>query len=385
MRVLIIGGGVAGIVAALAAQRAGLSPAVFEAYPAGTAGVFLTVATNGIDALRAVSADHIVTAAGFPSRTMQFFSGTGKRLGALGLGPETRSIRRADLHRGLAELAAARGIPINHDRRLVTAVESADGVRAVFADGSHADGDLLIGADGVHSVVRGLIAADNPGPRYLGLGNVGGFTTGVPPLGEVGDYRMYWGRECFFGALTATGGETWWFANPRSREPVPRDTAGASVRARIAALLDPDDTPAAAIVRAGHDELRITNQYDVPVASRWHTDRMVIIGDAAHALSPTSGQGASLAAEDGVLLARCLRDAPALPAALAAFTAVRRPRVSRVARETARMNSTKRQGALTRAVRDAMLPVLFRWMDTPRQAAKRDWLHRHHIDWSSVA
>src|SRR5258706_11183117 len=108
---LIVGGGVAGTVAAMALQKAGFHPTIFEGYEqsGGLAhGVYLTVAVNGIDALRAVDAHEIVFADGFPSTGISFFSGSGKRLGEVPLGPElpgglvTHTIRRADLYGGLA-------------------------------------------------------------------------------------------------------------------------------------------------------------------------------------------------------------------------------------------------------------------------------------------
>src|SRR5262249_2910777 len=112
MRVLIVGGGVAGTVAGIAAKKAGLDPVVYEAYEHSSAlshGVYLTVAVNGLDALRAVDADKVVTSAGFPSGHMRFLSGTGKQLGLMPLGPTltdgtvAHTIRRPDLYGGLYE------------------------------------------------------------------------------------------------------------------------------------------------------------------------------------------------------------------------------------------------------------------------------------------
>jgi len=80
---LIIGGGIAGPAAAMALQKAGLDPVVYEAHPTGAdgVGVFLTLASNGIDALRVLDADKAAVAAGFPTPRITLRSGTGKRLG----------------------------------------------------------------------------------------------------------------------------------------------------------------------------------------------------------------------------------------------------------------------------------------------------------------
>src|SRR4051812_16288999 len=153
-----MGAGVAGTVAAMAAQKAGLEPVVYEAYDESAGlehGIYLGVAVNGLAALKLVDAHQVVLKAGFPSGRMNFFSGTGKKLGEMAMGPAlgdgtvTHTIRRVDLYRGLYEEAVRRGIPIEHGKRLVSAEETPDGVVARFADGTLAKGDVLVGADGV--------------------------------------------------------------------------------------------------------------------------------------------------------------------------------------------------------------------------------------------
>ncbi|MCO6009669.1 FAD-dependent monooxygenase [Actinoallomurus purpureus] len=398
MRVLIVGGGVAGAVAGIAAKKAGLDPVIYEAYEhsSGLAhGVYLTVAVNGLDALRAVDADKVVTSAGFPSSHMCFLSGTGKRLGAMPIGPAladgtvTHTIRRADLYDGLYEEAARRGVPIEHGKRLVGAETVGGRVVAHFADGGTAEGDLLVGADGVHSATRSIIDPANPAPRYTGLGNTGAFTRGAGIDAGIdadpGDYMMIWGRNCFFGYTVSPDGEIWWFANPprateRSREEL-RDLTTERLREELVGLLSADRTPGARIVRATSGDFPLTNQYDLPNVPTWHGDRMVVIGDAAHAVSPASGQGASLAAEDAVTLARCLRDVPDVPRALAAYEALRRERVERVVAWGSGMNNTKKQGLTGRVLRDVALPLILRNAGGPKAMAKMAWLFEHHIDW----
>ena len=80
---LVIGAGIAGPVAAMALRRAGIQPTVYESRPSGAEGVgtFLTIASNGIGALRAIGADETALAAGFPTPTIMLRSTTGKNLG----------------------------------------------------------------------------------------------------------------------------------------------------------------------------------------------------------------------------------------------------------------------------------------------------------------
>lgn len=393
-RALIIGAGPAGTAAAIALAKAGWEPVVYEAYQHSAGldqGVFLTLAVNGLDALAAVNADAPVRGLGFPTGKIRFFSGTGKALGAMAIGPVladgtvTRTLRRADLYTALYDLAVRRGVRIEHGKKLVDASAAPGGVTAQFADGTSAAGDVLIGADGLRSAVRSLTDLDAPGPRYTGMGNVGGFARvpGIEPDG--GDYRMIWGKRCFLGYTVSPDGEAWWFANPPSRDELSREQLAAAtsdqVRARLLALLEHDRGPAARIVAATTSGILLGNQYDIPRVPAWHTDRMVIIGDAAHAVSPSTGQGVSLAIEDAVVLAQCLRDQDQPTAALAAYERLRRGRVERVAAWGAKMGGTKTTGPVTRVVRDLALPRILAKGATPEAMDKQAWMFRHHIEW----
>jgi hypothetical protein len=120
----------------------------------------------------------------FPTSAITLRSGTGKYLGSAPTAPAdgrpSQTLKRADLYRALHEEAARRGVPIEQGKRLVGAKQAGDAVRAVFADGSQATGDLLIGCDGVHSALRRIIDPAAPSPSYAGLVNTGGYAPGVP-------------------------------------------------------------------------------------------------------------------------------------------------------------------------------------------------------------
>ena len=318
-RAVVIGAGPAGTVAALALQEAGWEPAIYEAYErsAGLSqGVFLTIAVNGLDALSVIGADDVVRELGFPTGNIRFSSGSGKDLGALPIGPRlndgtvTRSLRRADLYAALSDLALERGIAIHHGKRLHGA-SCADGtVSAAFADGTSAIADLLIGADGLRSTVRPQIDPSAPSPRYAGMGNIGALTRSatldVSREAADGDYRMIWGRRCFFGYTVSRDGEIWWFANPPARRELTpgqlRDPR--SIKRQLLDLLSLDHSPAAQIVAGTADhEILAANQYELPRVPVWHRDRMVVIGDAAHAVSPATGQGVSRSPAGDLIMA----------------------------------------------------------------------------------
>ena len=175
---LIIGSGIAGPVTALALQKVGISSTIYEAYntTADGLGGQLTVAPNGLDALRIVGADAAVRAVGQPINHTVMADGNGRRIGEFAgltdLEP-SQALWRSDLYRAIQATAAEQGITIEYGKRLVAVDDSTAGITASFADGSSATADVLIGADGIRSTVRTLIDPTAPGPEVVPLLNFG--------------------------------------------------------------------------------------------------------------------------------------------------------------------------------------------------------------------
>jgi 2-polyprenyl-6-methoxyphenol hydroxylase-like FAD-dependent oxidoreductase len=388
MKALISGGGVCGPVTAMALQRVGIEAVVYEARRAASndAGSYLTIATNGLDALRAIAAHRRVLNGGFPTNRTVLLNPAGRSLASVPIGSArdgydvSHTIKRAHLHQALFEEAHDSGVRVEFGKRMIGARVTGTGVEARFDDGSEVSGDLLIGCDGIHSVTRTIIDPLAPRPRYLGLLNFGGYTPGLA-AGEAQAWHMIFGRRAFFGYAPDGNGGTVWFANvPRhaaSREE--RDSTSIEQWRRwLLALVADDSGPAHELISTGELQLVADNTHDLPKVLVWHRDRAIIIGDAAHAPSPSSGQGASTAIEDAVVLAKCLRDASGIEAAFAAFERLRRQRVERIVRQGARSSATKVAGPLGRMVRDLVMPLVLRNLATEKSMA---WIYEHHIDW----
>lgn len=346
------------------------------------AGAWLSLAVNGLDALRAVGLREAVLDVSFPTSEVLLRNGAGRALGVASLGSAdregitTRTLRRSALHAVLLDALACASIPVRFGVSLREAEARADGgVTVALSDGTTRDAALLVGADGVHSRVRRLVDPQAPAPQQTQMGNVGGFVPrGAGPAIVPGTYEMIFGARAFFGYVAAPSGELWWFANPPTPYPAAPDAQW------LASLFEGDRGPMAELVRATPHPLRFSLQHELPRVPRWSRGAMVLVGDAAHAASPTSGQGVSLAAEDAVVLARALRDLP-VPAALASFERQRRARVERVVAEAARMSSTKIPGALGRTLRDWTLPVVLSFATR----TSRDWLFDHRIAWDDAS
>jgi FAD-dependent urate hydroxylase len=390
-RALIVGGGVAGPVAAMALRQAGIDSVVYEAYEGGAddIGAFLTFASNGLDALRTIAAHHLVLSEGFPTPRMTIQSGSGKRLGDVPLGgtlPDgtvSQTLKRADLYRALRDEAVRRGARVEYGKRLVGAETTPGGVVARFEDGTEAEGDLLIGADGIHSRTRRIIDPSSPGARYVPVLNIGGYAHAVTVQAEPGTFRMVFGKRAFFGYAVHPSGEIWWFANPpRAVEPTGAELAAIGTeqwREMLMDLFAGDASPAVEIVRSTPGKLAGWATYDLPSVPTWYRGTMIIIGDAAHATAPSSGQGASMAIEDAVVLARCLRDLPDTGRAFAAFERLRRARVERIVAHGARTSNSKAAGPVARVLRDLMMPLILKRVASGNSLM---WMHDYHIDWN---
>lgn len=386
---LVIGGGIGGPVAALALRKAGIEARAYEAYNSTADGVggALSIAPNGLNALDVVGAAEPVLAVGTPIKAMAMENWRGKPLGSFGMPPglpDQQLVWRPDLYRALYDTAKAAGVRVEHGKRLVTVEEHPDGVTAHFADGSQATADILIGADGIRSTVRELIDPAAPKPRYAGLLGFGArlARTDLPSTG--GTMYLAFGKRAFFGYQVHDDGTGGWFANlPRKESitPAQAKAVGAEEWLRVLREVFADDRiPALQMLRKCHPEdLVITGALeDIPSVPTWSRGRMVLIGDAAHATSPSSGQGASLAAESAVVLAKCLRDLPH-DEAFAAYERLRRERVEKVIKLAAQTNSDKAAGPVARVIRDLVMPLVMKLGN----GSKYSWQFEYTIDWDA--
>ncbi len=362
MRTIVIGGGVAGSAAALALRANGIDVTVYEAYddPAGNIGAFVSLATNGLRGLEMLGCLEQVQAAGVDVPRQRMWSAGGWLLGDVPRGRRSSdTLHSVTLLRGrlvaeLREAARAAGARIVTGEQLVSVTETADAVVAELASGKRDTADLLVAADGIWSTVRSQLDPAAPRPQYAGLYAVSGVST----MDEIdpGVFNMTFARNGAFIHLAAGDGEVWWQA--QIAEPVEPERTGltdADRLRRTAQLYQAERVPSQVIAATTRLHPAVIFHAVDPVPT-WHSDRIVLLGDAAHPVG--AGQGASMAIEDAIVLAAALRTEPTIPAALKAYDTERRPRIVKLLGAAEDNRNSKKAGPVKRRLQ-AMVMRLF--------------------------
>jgi 2-polyprenyl-6-methoxyphenol hydroxylase-like FAD-dependent oxidoreductase len=345
LRVLVVGAGLAGLALARSLRLAGFDPEVIDragGWDAAGTGIYLPA--NGVRALRALGLEPAVTDQAAEISRQHVLDHRGRLLVEVDLrgfwgrvGP-CLALHRADLHAVLRE-----GVPV----RLGTGVRALDRVggpvEVTFDDGRQDVYDLVVGADGLRSTVRRLVVDDRP-PDPVGQ-HSWRFVTTCPPGAST--WSVLLARRSSFLTIPIGQGRVYVYADlltgPGSPGPV--GDPARELRERFAAF--PDPVPELLERLPGPERIHVAPIEQV-AGERWGRGAVVLVGDAAHAMSPNMAQGAALAFEDALVLAASLRDAGALADALASFAARRHPRTSWVRAQTHRRDRTRTLPPLVR-------------------------------------
>jgi 2-polyprenyl-6-methoxyphenol hydroxylase-like FAD-dependent oxidoreductase len=338
---IVVGAGIGGVTAAVALQRRGWQVTVLERTPElGEVGAGISVWPSAVAALEELGVKGVEKAS-LPSQPAGMRKPDGRwvvRAAALGLEIPVM-IHRAQLHDLItAEFGPAVTVRTGYDVRTVE--QDAEGVTV----NGELRADLLVAADGIRSVVRGALYPQYEGPRYSG------FTAyrGIADVDLDDGGGETWGPGQLFGFARLIDGRFYWYGT--ANQP-----AGAKSEPTV---FESWHDPIPRLI-AGSEKILQNDIYDLTLPLMPFTrGRIVLLGDAAHAMTPNLGRGACSAIEDAGALARHLGRTSDLPAALSAYDAERRPATTKLVKRSRSLGRlAQTENPLIRTVRDGLFAL----------------------------
>ena len=352
-RVLVVGGGIAGFAMMRALDQQGIPAVVVDRLPGPPdAGLGLNLPGNAVRALRELGVDGRLQGRGVPVRRREYRNARNRLLFAVDeagfWGADHGSVcaLRGDVLDLLRSGVSASGIRWGTTVRALSERERK--VEVSFQNADPESYDFVVGADGVHSTVRTGIFGRG-GQRAAVMSTAGWrFVTTNP---GVDCWTVWSGREGTFLLIPVDAERAYGYASATKGGAVGTDPQWlASTFKDYPELV----RNAVSSVLAEPSSLYYSPVEEIKLSS-WHTGRVLLIGDAAHATAPVWAQGAALAAEDALVLAEVLAKCEDWTTVGSEFERRRRPRVEHVQKMTDRMS---RAAAIPGWLRDAILPFV---------------------------
>lgn len=335
-KIIIAGGGIGGMTAALALRRVGIDVTVYEQAPAfAEIGAGMSLWPNATRILQSLGVLEEVLCSGETVNQFNLYRPDGSQISSIpmtGFSTPALCIHRADLHRALRSQLPDECV--KSGQRLEAFTQETGHVTAKFSGGLETRADGLIAADGINSTVRAQIHGSSD-PIYRGYCIWRGIAPEIP--GAIrGHISETWGSGRRFGILPMGRRRVCWYAT-RNSEPSKSD-APEGRKSEVLALFKNWHLPIAALIDATSPSEIIRNDAcDRKPLSIWGVDRVTLLGDAAHPITPNVGQGACMAIEDGACLAKCLIESTDIASAFRTYEGKRQSRTAYVSRQARRI------------------------------------------------
>ncbi|MEU0445770.1 FAD-dependent monooxygenase [Streptomyces tendae] len=313
--VLVVGGGIGGLSTAVALRGAGYDVNVVELQEdlhSSVYGVGIIQPVNALRALDAIGCAEACLAAGYSTTAwgqMLDVEGNlirempGARIPGSEL-PPMNGLTRPRLHRILTDRATDAGVSVEYGKTFTTLADGPDGVQVSYSDGTSNRVDFVVGADGVYSKVRPYVLGEDLRPVYLGQS---AFRLNIPREPEIDRIVLQHGPEGLAGFVPIGPDLAYLFYNTTWEEGrwLDQDKMADELRQRLAPFGGLTGRIRDKYINDSSQIVFRPEEWLIAPAP-WHRGRIVLIGDAVHAVTPHLGQGAAQAVEDGVVLAECL-------------------------------------------------------------------------------
>ncbi|OJJ12532.1 monooxygenase [Roseofilum reptotaenium AO1-A] len=333
-KIIVVGGGIGGAATALALSRVGIESVVYErTKELKEVGAGVALWANATHVLKNLGLLEKAKQVSYLTTNYQFNSQHGKKLVNI---PVDRfelpvvGIHRAELHQLLW-----RNIPENRfilGEKFERLEHRGSHIHAYFASGLESIGDALIGADGLRSRVRESLLGEVP-PTYRNFKTWRGLTDFVPSSYQPGYIQEYLGKGKGFGFMMLGKGKIYWYAAATAPE-AQLDAKVGRKKELEGMYQDWFSSIPELILATDESQILTTDLYDRPPTQPWSRENVTLLGDAAHPMLPTIGQGACTALEDAYVVAKCLKKNPNPSAAFQAYESLRFPRTKTIVEQS---------------------------------------------------
>ncbi len=367
VRVVVAGGGIGGLSAAIALRRAGVDATVYERAPElREVGAGISLWPNATRILREWGVLDPLLRRGVQVEAGEMLRADGRVLHRFSVGALDAPlllVHRADLHAALADALPPWAVQTGYE--LDGFDDDGPSVVARFRGGPTAEGDALVGADGLRSATRAALLGDGP-PVYRGYPVWRGVARMDLPAGRERVLTETLGRGMRAGVVPVGEGRVAWWVTANEPAATPDGADAEAARARLLSLVRGWHFPVPALVEATPaDQILKSDTFDRPPVRRWGRGRVTLLGDAAHPTTPNLGQGGCMAIEDAAVLARCFANTDGVVAALRAFERARSGRTALVTRQSLWYGAmAQAQAAPAVAVRDLVFRLTPGWVST---------------------
>ncbi|AFY74567.1 2-polyprenyl-6-methoxyphenol hydroxylase-like oxidoreductase [Synechococcus sp. PCC 7502] len=311
LKVAIIGAGIGGLTAGIALRRMGYSVEIYDKASAlKPAGAGISLWSNGVKVLNWLGLGEAIAAIGGRMDRMEYRTHTNELLSDIDLNPlfarvgqRPYPVSRSDLQRILLDAFGEENVQLQS--KCIGITEEADGVTAIFEHGHSTKVDLLIGADGIHSLARTYVAGSEVEPRYADYVNWNGLVAANPNISPSDVWGIYVG-EGKRASMMPIGGDRFYFF---FGAPMPKGTVvePCDRQLELKNLFYNWATPVQnLIMQINPLETNRLEISDLDPLEHIVRGRVALLGDSAHASTPTLGQGGCQAMEDAEILCRYL-------------------------------------------------------------------------------